>query len=100
MTAAPARILCLGRNAELLKSRCAILAYTGYKADAAIIPEGFEQLSAEKYDLVIISARLAEENGDLLPTDLPTLVLDGIVLPIELMHQVAEKLEPRAHPSL
>jgi DNA-binding response OmpR family regulator len=88
-----ARILCLGRNAELLKTRCAVLAHQGYLADAATIPEGFFQLRSEKYDLLIVSARLAEKNGKCLPADMPTLVLDGMVLPVQLLQEVARKLE-------
>jgi DNA-binding response OmpR family regulator len=88
-----ARILCLGRNAELLKTRCAVLTHHGYLADAATIPEGFFQLRSEKYDLLIVSARLAEKSGKRLPADLPTLVLDGVVFPVQLLQEVARKLE-------
>jgi CheY-like chemotaxis protein len=93
MVGTPTRILCLGRNAELLKTRCAVLAHHGYQADAATIPEGFEQLRTEKYDLLIVSARLATENNSFLPAGIPTVVLDGMVFPIQMLHKVADKLE-------
>jgi DNA-binding response OmpR family regulator len=88
----PARILCLGKNPGLLRSRCAVLAHNGYHAEFATIPEGFEQLRTEKYDLLIVSSRLVKENGKLLPAEIPTLVLDGIVFPTEFLHAVSEKL--------
>lgn len=88
-----ARILCLGRNPELLKTRCAVLAHNGYLVDAATIPDGFDQLRTEKYDLLIVSARLAEEFDEFLPVETPAVVLDGMVFPTQLLQEVAEKLE-------
>jgi hypothetical protein len=86
-----AKILCLGRNLELMRTRCAVLATEGYEAQAAIIPEGFNQI--EGFDLLIVSARLVEEYGRrCLPAGVPTLVFDGFVYPIQLIRSVEEKL--------
>jgi hypothetical protein len=61
MASAPARILCIGRDKVLLDLCCAVLAYSGYEAQAAVVPEGYEKLRTGKFDLVIASVRLAEE---------------------------------------
>ena len=68
------------------------LAHHGYVAYAATIPEGFQQLQSERYDLVIVSAPLAEENRQRLPAELPTVILDGMVFPIQLLQKLADKL--------
>ena len=83
-------ILCLGRNRDVQTTRCAVLASEGYEVYAATTPEGLSKL--EGYDLVIVSARLVEEYGQDLPPGICTLVIDGFVLPIELIHSVKERL--------
>lgn len=93
------KILCLGKDPELLKARCAVLAHNGYEAHAATVPQGFERLPTERYDLVIVSARLVEENGKLLPAEIPTIILAGIVFPIELLYSVEEKLRSPVGPA-
>jgi DNA-binding response OmpR family regulator len=96
MAALPTRILCLGRDAALQETRCAVLAHSGYDAQSATIPDGYRQLRNGAFDLVIVSARLAEQNRDeflsALPTETQTLVVKEFFYPKELLAAVAELL--------
>jgi hypothetical protein len=60
MPSRAARLLCAGKEAGLLQSRCAVLTHSGYEAQAASLTDAEILLRTEKYDLVIISAWLSE----------------------------------------
>jgi protein-L-isoaspartate O-methyltransferase len=94
-----ARILCLGRDAALQETRRAVLAQSGYDAQSAIIPDGYQQLRNGAFDLVIVSARLAEQNRDEFLPSLPpgtrTLIIKEFFYPKEMLAAVANVLESK-----
>jgi DNA-binding response OmpR family regulator len=62
-----ARLLCVGRELELLKTRCAVLSQSGYDAIPATLPEAETLLRREQFDLIVVSAWLSEwERGRIL----------------------------------
>jgi hypothetical protein len=88
--------LCVGKDAVLLQSRCAVLRHSGYQTQAATLPEAEILLRTETYDLVIISAGLGEwEKGRILSASgrTPTYVLRKLTFASELLAQV-ERLLP------
>jgi hypothetical protein len=91
------KILCIGRDAVLLESRCAVLAHGGYEARAATIAEFQQQLGFGKFALIIISARQAAQESlafvQGLPADTRTLILDGYISPNDLLSAVANRLQ-------
>jgi hypothetical protein len=95
MVANPARILCLGRDVTLQETRCAVLIQSGYNAQAASIPEGYQQLR-DGFDLVVVSTRLLEQNGDeflrTLPSETPILEIKAFLYPREMLAAVADLL--------
>jgi hypothetical protein len=60
MTSYPARILCAGKEPELLQSRSAVLRCAGYEAHAATLPDVEDLLHTEEFDLIIVSSWLTE----------------------------------------
>src|ERR1700733_8550302 len=93
----PARLLCTGKEADLLQSRCAVLRHAGYDARAATLEEAEILLRTEQYDLVIISACLSEwERGRILSAagKMPTYVLRGLTFAPELLTQAERRLAP------
>jgi DNA-binding response OmpR family regulator len=90
------RILCVGIDLGLLKTRQALLGSRGYDSLIAT-PEDFaEKLRSGKFHLVILSAMLSQEDKRLiqakLPADTRLLVWERLVLPEELLRMVAEAL--------
>jgi DNA-binding response OmpR family regulator len=97
MPSRPARLLCVGKDRELLQTRCAVLTQSGYDAQAATLPEAEILLRAEEYDLVIVSAWLSEwEGGRILAAagKTPPLVLGELTLAWELLAKVERLLPP------
>jgi hypothetical protein len=93
----PHRLLCTGNEADLLKSRCAVLRYSGYEAQAATLSEAEILLRAGKFDMIIISAWASEwERGRILSAAgrTPAYVLRGLTLAPELLAQVEHRLHP------
>jgi hypothetical protein len=93
-----ARLLCVGKDLALLRTRCAVLSQSGYDAQSATVPEAELLLLTEKFDLIIVSAFLDEwEKGRILSAagKMPTLVLRGLTLAPALLVEV-ERLLPRA----
>jgi hypothetical protein len=63
----PARLLCVGKDLALLRTRCAVLSQSGYDAQSASVPETQILLRTEEFDLIIVSAFLDEwEKGCIL----------------------------------
>jgi hypothetical protein len=92
----PARLLCTGKEPDLLESRCAVLDSAGYNARAATPSEAEFLLRTEQFDLVIVSAFLGEwEKGRILSAAgrTPAYVLPGFTLASELLAAV-ERLLP------
>jgi DNA-binding response OmpR family regulator len=96
MPAKPARLLCVGRERYLLETRCAVLAQSGYDARSATLFEAEDLLRTEKYDLVIVSALLSDEEKTRILTVVagssPILTLNGVTFASELLSEVERKL--------
>jgi DNA-binding response OmpR family regulator len=90
------RVLNVGTDISLLASRKALLDSRGYDSVIATIHDFDEKLHSGKFDLVILSAMLSqEEKCDIqakLPAGTRTLVLERLVWPVELLSIVAEAL--------
>ena len=96
MHTSPARILCIGKDSGLLRSRCAVLAHAGYDARYVMYPEAEYLLTHEPFDLIILSAILTEEEKDFIRTvigdTLPILTLKKLVFASELLRDVEQGL--------
>jgi hypothetical protein len=91
----PTRLLCVGKDPALLRTRCAVLRQSGYDAQSANVPEAEILLLTEKFDLIIVSAFLDEwEKGRILAaaSTMPTLVLRRLTLAPELLSEVERML--------
>jgi DNA-binding response OmpR family regulator len=90
------RILSVGTDPGLLKSRQAVLASQGYDSAIATPEDVDEKLRSGTFDLVILSVMLSEEETRRIQASLPAgtrpLVLDKFVWPKDLLHLVAEAL--------
>jgi DNA-binding response OmpR family regulator len=87
----PARLLCVGKEPELLELRCAVLKSAGYDAQAVTLEEAKSLLRMSEFDLVIISAWLEEwEKGQILEAagKTPALVLTELALADKLLAKV------------
>jgi hypothetical protein len=97
MSYRPTRLLCVGNEADLLQSRCAVLRHAGYDARVATLEDAEILLRTEKYDLAIISASLSEwEKGRILSAagTISTYVLRGLTFAPELLAQIERRLPP------
>jgi hypothetical protein len=77
------RLLCVGKDFDHLRTRCAVLSQSGYDARSATVPEAELLLLTEEFDLIIVSAFLDEwEKGRVISAagKVPTLVLRGLTL--------------------
>jgi hypothetical protein len=91
MPTRPTRLLCVGKDLDLLRTRCAVLSQSGYDARSATVPEAENLLRTEEFDLIVVSAFLDEwEKGRVLSAagKVPTLVLRGLTLAPELLVEV------------
>jgi hypothetical protein len=90
-----ARLLCVGTELDSLQTRCAVLNHSGYDAKSATVREAEILLGTELFDLVIVSALLSqEEKGSVISAagETPTLVLEGVTFPRELLAKVERLL--------
>jgi DNA-binding response OmpR family regulator len=88
MPSRPARLLCVGKEPELLQTRCAVLSRSGYDAQPVIVGEAESLLRTSEFDLVVISAWLSEwEKGHILSAagETPTLVLTELTFADDLL---------------
>ena len=89
-------LLCVGKEPDLLETRCAVLTMRGYDAQSAHVSEAETLLLTEKFDLIILSAFLSQSEVDRILAaagETPTLVLRGLTLAQELVAEV-ERLLP------
>lgn len=96
MSSQPARLLCVGKELDLLQLRCAVLATSGYNAQSATLSKAEMLVRTEVFDLIIVSGWLNElEKGRLFAASgkTPALVLKGTILADELLAQVARALQ-------
>jgi DNA-binding response OmpR family regulator len=96
MTIKPARLLCVGREINLLRIRCEILTEFGYEAQSISLIEAEDLLRRDTFDLVILSASLNEQEKDrileVIGGQMPTLQLSTMLLPTELLREVENRL--------
>jgi DNA-binding response OmpR family regulator len=90
------RILTIGIDMGLLETRQALLTSRGYDSVIATPEDVDEKLPSGRFDLVILSAMLSEEEKRLIQSKIPAgtrpLVLEKLVWPEELLRLVAEAL--------
>ena len=87
----PARLLCVGKDLHLLRTRCAVLCQSGYDAQSATASEAELLLKTEQFDLIIVSAFLDEREKDRIRVaagKVPTLMLRSLTLAPELLVEV------------
>jgi hypothetical protein len=98
----PARLLCVGKEPELLELRCAVLNRSGYDAQSASLSEGEVLVRTREFDLVIVSAWLEEwERGRILAAagSTPMLLLTELTLADDLLAEVGRMLPIAESPS-
>jgi DNA-binding response OmpR family regulator len=90
------RVLTVGTDVDLLETRQALLASRGYDPLIATPEDVDETLHSGRFDLVILSAMLSQEEKCHIQAKLPAgtrpLVLEALVWPDELLRMVAEAL--------
>ena len=91
-----ARILCIGKDSGLLRSRCAVLRHAGYDAQAVMYNDAENLLRAEEFDLIILSAILSGEEKDHISAVVngaaPILPLKKLIFASELLSEVEQRL--------
>jgi DNA-binding response OmpR family regulator len=91
------RVLTVGTDVDLLTVRQALLVSRGYDSLIATPEDVDEKLCSDRFDLVILSAMLSQEEKRHIQAKLPAstrpLVLETLVWPDELLRMVAEALE-------
>lgn len=92
-----AKILCVEDDAAILESRCAVLKYSGYDAASATPQLADVVLRRHRFDLIVVSSV-----GDFvlhriigLSDGAEVLVLDGFIMPSELLSLVEQRLSLR-----
>jgi DNA-binding response OmpR family regulator len=92
----PARILCIGKDSGLLRSRCAILTHAGYQAEAVMFAEAESLLQTAEFDLIILSAILSAEERDHISSfvsgRVPILALKKLTFASELLAEIEQRL--------
>jgi hypothetical protein len=90
------RILSVGIDPSLLKTRQALLAANGYDGEIAIPGDVDEKLNSGYFDLVILSAMLSHDEKRHIQARIPAatrpLVLETLVWPKELLSLVSKAL--------
>jgi CheY-like chemotaxis protein len=86
-------ILCVGTEPDLLALRCTILEQAGFACQAAGLEEAETLLKSGKFDIVIVSAKINEQakrRVTSLAQGTPSLFLDGVTFPRDLLKGVAD----------
>lgn len=95
----PSRILCIGKDAGLLRSRRAVLAHGGYDAHDTLFYRANDLLQRERFDLIILSVHLTDSERqdirEMAGASTPILNLRKLVPPSALLQIVEESLKPR-----
>jgi hypothetical protein len=90
------RVLTVGIDVDLLSTRQALLTSRGYDSLIATPNDVDEKLDSGRFDLVILSALLSQEEKHHIQEKLPAgtrpLVLETLVWPKELLRMVGEAL--------
>ena len=92
----PARILCIGKDSGLLRSRCAVLEHAGYHAQAVMFADAESLLRTEEFDLIILSAILSSEEREHISSfiggTIPIVALKKLTFASELLAEIEERL--------
>jgi DNA-binding response OmpR family regulator len=93
----PARILCIGKDSGLLRSRCAVLTHAGYHAEAVMFAEAESLLQTAEFDLIILSAILSAEERDYISAFIggrtPIMALQKLTFASELLAEIDHQLQ-------
>ena len=93
----PARILCIGKDSGLLRSRCAVLTHAGYHAEAVMFGEAESLLRTAEFDLIILSAILSGEEKDRISAfiggTIPIVALKKLTFASELLAEIEQRLQ-------
>jgi DNA-binding response OmpR family regulator len=96
MLSNPPRILCIGKDSGLLRSRCAVLTHAGYQAQAVMFAEAENLLQTAEFDLIILSAILSGEERDHISAfiggTIPILALKKLTFASELLAEIEHRL--------
>jgi DNA-binding response OmpR family regulator len=96
MTNNRARILCIGKDPGLLRSRCAVLTHGGYDAQAVMFADAERLLRTSSFDLIILSAILNDEERlqiiALVGDPIRILILKKLIFASELLAEVERRL--------
>ena len=91
------RVLTVGTDASLLSTRQALLRSRGYDSLIATLEDFDEKLRSGKFDLIVFSVTLSQEEKRHIQVKLPDgtrmLELEALVWPEELLRIVAETLK-------
>jgi hypothetical protein len=97
------RILSIGIDASALETRCEVLKTAGYEAQCAVSEEAEDVLKTERFNLVILSVFLTEDDkalfAQLAGDEAKVLRLETLVMPNELLQLVRERLSLNARPT-
>ena len=90
------QILCIGKDSGLLRSRCAVLENAGYVAQFVMFDKAQEMLQNERFDLIILSAILNDEEKDavqvMVGINTPIIALRKMILASDLLAEVDRRL--------
>jgi DNA-binding response OmpR family regulator len=90
------KILCVGADENLLRTRCAVLQKNGYDARCSLYPKSADILRTEHFDLIVVSAFLSDEQKrkilEVVNESTPTIVLKGLTLAPDLLALVKDRL--------
>jgi len=91
-----ARILCIGKDSGLLRSRCGVLSHAGYDAQAVMYGDAENLLRTQEFDLILLSAILNDEEKDhisgIVQGETPILPLKKLIFASELLAEVEQRL--------
>ena len=100
----PARILCIGKDSGLLRSRCAVLTHAGYHAEAVMFADAESLLRTAEFDLIILSAILTSEEREHISAfiggTVPILALKKLTFASELLAEIEQRLHPAKQDSV
>lgn len=90
------RVLCIGKDAGVLRSRVAVLEQAGYDALDVMVQDAGKLLQQERFDLIIFSAVVTEDEKEHIRSldgnTTPILALKKLVFASELLHEVENHL--------
>jgi hypothetical protein len=95
-TPGSARILCIGKDPGILRTRCAILEDAGYRAQSVFVVDADTLLQRERFDLIVLSVILTEQERKHIATvvggAIPIFQVTKTILASELLYNVERQL--------